>query len=40
MGFGSASGNIIWGIGLGALFVVFIGWFVAVAAFENRNKLK
>jgi hypothetical protein len=25
MGFGSASGNIIWGIGLGALFGVFIG---------------
>jgi hypothetical protein len=25
MGFGAASGNIIWGIGLGALFGVFIG---------------
>ena len=38
MGLGTASGNIIWGVGLGALFGVFIGWFVAVAVFGNRRK--
>lgn len=37
MGVGAANGNTIWGIGLGALFGVFIGWFIAVAA-QNRNK--
>ena len=37
IGMGAASGNTIWGIGLGALFGVFIGWFIAVAA-QNRNK--
>jgi ABC-type uncharacterized transport system permease subunit len=40
MGVGAASGNTIWGIGLGALFGVFIGWFVAVAALKNRDKNK
>jgi len=39
MGVGSASGNTFFGIGLGALFGVFIGWFVA-AALENRKKNK
>ena len=36
---GAASGNTIFGIGLGALFGVFIGWFVA-AALEIRKKNK
>ena len=40
MGLGAANGNTIWGIGLGALFGVFIGWFVAAAALQNRNKMK
>ena len=40
MGLGVANGNTIWGIGLGALFGVFIGWFVAAAALQNRNKMK
>jgi ABC-type antimicrobial peptide transport system permease subunit len=39
MGVGAASGNTIFGIGLGALFGVFVGWFVA-AALENRKKNK
>ena len=38
LGLGAANGNIIWGIGLGGLFGVFIGWFIAVAVFENRKK--
>jgi hypothetical protein len=40
MGLGAANGNTIWGIGLGALFGVFVGWFVAAAALQNRNKMK
>ena len=40
MGLGTANGNTIWGIGLGALFGVFIGWFVAVAIQGNRNETK
>jgi len=38
MGLGAANGNTIWGIGLGALGGVFIGWFVAAAALEHRDK--
>lgn len=38
MGVGAANGNPLFGIGLGALGGVFIGWFVAAAACENRNK--
>ena len=38
LGLGAANGNTIWGIGFGALFGVFIGWFVAVAVFENPKK--
>ena len=37
MGMGAANGNTLFGIGLGALFGVFIGWFVAAAA-QNRKK--
>jgi len=37
MGMGAANGNTLFGIELGALFGVFIGWFVAAAA-QNRNK--
>ena len=37
MSVGATNGNTIWGIGLGALFGVFIGWFVAAAALKNRN---
>ncbi|GIK42944.1 MAG: hypothetical protein BroJett011_67770 [Chloroflexota bacterium] len=37
MGLGAANGNAIWGIWLGALGGVFIGWFIAVAALENRK---
>jgi hypothetical protein len=40
MGLGAASENTTWGIALGALFGVFIGWFVAAAALQNRNKMK
>lgn len=38
MGMGAANGNTIWGIGLGTLGGVFIGWFVAVAALESQSK--
>ena len=37
MGIGAANGYPVFGIGLGALFGAFIGWFLA-AAVENRNK--
>jgi hypothetical protein len=37
MGLGAANGNTIWGLGLGALFGVFVGWFVAAAIQENRR---
>ena len=40
LGLGAANGNTIWGIGLGALFGVFIGWFVAAAALQSRDKTK
>jgi uncharacterized protein YcfJ len=40
MGLGSANGNTILGIALGALGGVFIGWFVAAAALENRVEKK
>ena len=40
MGVGAASGNTLFGIGLGALGGVFIGWFVAAAALKNRDKNK
>jgi hypothetical protein len=36
MGLGAANGNTILGIALGALGGVFIGWFAAAAALENR----
>lgn len=36
---GAANGNTLWGIGLGALGGVFIGWFVAAAA-QNQSKTK
>jgi len=35
---GAANGDIIWGIGLGALFGLFIGWFVAAAVIESQQK--
>ncbi|NJO81784.1 MAG: hypothetical protein HC828_02750 [Blastochloris sp.] len=38
MGLGATTGNVLWGIGLGALAGVFLGWFVAAAMFENQNK--
>jgi uncharacterized protein YcfJ len=38
MGVGAASGNTLLGIGFGALGGVFIGWFVAAAALQNRDK--
>ncbi len=37
---GAANGNTALGIGLGALGGVFIGWFVAAAALEIRNRRK
>ncbi len=38
LGMSAASGNAIWGVGLGSLFGVFIGWFVAAAVQENANR--
>ena len=38
MGVGAASGNALLGIGLGALGGVFIGWFIAAAALQNRGR--
>ncbi len=39
LGIGSASGNVMPDIGFGAMFGVFIGWFVA-AAMMQRSKSK
>ena len=38
LGVGAASGNTLLGIGLGAIGGVFMGWFVAAAALQNRDK--
>ncbi len=35
--FGAALENPFWGVALGALGGVFIGWFIAAAAMENKN---
>lgn len=40
MGLGAANGNVLMGIGLGALAGTFIGWFGAMAAYEQRTKKK
>lgn len=37
-GLGAANGNAMAGIGLGALFGMFIGWFAAAAALKIRNQ--
>jgi uncharacterized protein YcfJ len=37
-GLGAANGNVLFGIALGALGGVFIGWFIAAAALQNQNK--
>ena len=39
-GVGATSGNIILGIGLGALGGLFVGWFVAAAVLQNRDDKK
>jgi ABC-type uncharacterized transport system permease subunit len=39
MGIGSANGNPLLGIGIGALAGVFLGWFIAAAVLqEEKNK--
>jgi hypothetical protein len=38
MGVGAASGNTLFGIGLGALGGVFIGWFIAAAAHQDQGR--
>jgi hypothetical protein len=38
MSLGAATESVIWGVGLGALFGLFIGWFVAIAVVENQKK--
>jgi uncharacterized protein YcfJ len=38
LGIGAVGGNTINGMEVGALAGVFIGWFLAAAAFENRSK--
>jgi uncharacterized protein YcfJ len=35
--FGPVLGNPLLGVGLGVLGGVFIGWFIAAAAMENKN---
>ena len=40
MGVGEANGNTLFGIGLGALGGVFIGWFVAAVALKYQDKNK
>ncbi len=37
---GAANGNPIWGLGLGALVGVFLGWFIAAVVLENQNSKK
>jgi len=39
-GLGSTSGNAIIGAGIGALVGLFLGWFIAAAAFEKEEKDK
>jgi hypothetical protein len=34
---GAASGNALFGIGLGALGGVFAGWFIAAVALQNQR---
>jgi hypothetical protein len=36
----AANGNPFFGIALGALIGVFIGWFIAAVAIEKRNTRK
>ena len=38
LGVGAANGNTPYGVGLGALFGTYIGWFVAAVAVERQNK--
>jgi hypothetical protein len=40
IGLGAANGNVALGLGLGALGGVFIGWFMAAAALQNRDEKK
>ncbi len=38
--FGSPANNTLFGLGLGALGGVFLGWFVAAIALQNRKEKK
>jgi uncharacterized protein YcfJ len=40
VGLGAAIGKTALGVGFGALGGVFIGWFVAAAALQDRNRKK